>query len=461
MSTGPEIAIVGSGPSGFFAAEAILKSDARPRVHMFERLPTPFGLVRSGVAPDHQQIKQVAKVFDKISKHVDFSFFGNVEIGRDITLAALRARYDAVVLAYGASWGAPLAVPGANLPQSLTATAFIGWYNGHPDFAGLTPSFDHETAIVVGHGNVAIDIARILLSGHARLAKTDIADHALEALRHSRIRNVRLVGRRGPAQAAFTSAELRELLAMPDVRVVIDPAALQFDAAESAFLDLPANAAVKRNVALLQDALARPAGDTSKDLHVDFLASPLAIEGSARVDAVRFARNRLQGPPGGKTCVPSGDEFSIPAGLSIASIGFRGRPLDGVPFDGRRGIVPNFEGRVDGKVAVGVAPLYVAGWIKRGANGVIGTNRADAAETARSLMADLQAGLWPVKTDAERVALSMKQDRIDFAGWKLIDEAECRAGCEAGRPRRKMVDIKAMLETAGGTDFTGKLVTTG
>ncbi len=218
----PEIAIVGSGPSGFFAAEALFKSDAGPHIDMFDRLPTPYGLVRSGVAPDHQQIKQVVNVFDRLASHRKFAFFGNIEIGRDVTLGYLRSRYDAVILAYGASVGTSLAIPGSELPQSITATDFVGWYNGHPDFVNLAPSFDHECAVVVGHGNVAIDVARILLSDHAKLAKTDIADHALEALRDSRVRQVHLVGRRGPLQASFTTAELRELLGLPDVEVVID-----------------------------------------------------------------------------------------------------------------------------------------------------------------------------------------------------------------------------------------------
>jgi ferredoxin/flavodoxin---NADP+ reductase len=444
----PQIAIVGSGPSGFFAAEAVLKSDAAARVDMFDRLPTPYGLVRSGVAPDHQEIKQVVKVFDALAKNTKFAFFGNVEVGSDISLDALRSRYDAVILAYGASAGISLPIPGSHLSQSITATDFVGWYNGHPDFTGLDPRFDHDSAVVIGHGNVAIDVARILLSDHARLAKTDIADHALEALRQSHVRRVYLVGRRGPLQASFTTAELRVLLGMPDVRIVIDHDALQLDEQECAFLELPVNAAIKRNIDVINKAAARDSsGAPAKELHLSFLASPVAIEGSDRVSAVHFVRNQLEGPVHNRKAVPEAGRFSVAAGLAIASIGFRGRPLENVPFDIRRGIIPNVEGLVTGGT-IGAAPLYVTGWIKRGAIGIIGTNRADAGETVRTLLSDFREGRWQVKPDGRRANMPLKTSRIDFADWRRIDDAECRAGREAGRPRRKIVNIDTMLEIA-------------
>jgi ferredoxin--NADP+ reductase len=443
----PQIAIVGSGPSGFFAAEAVLKSDAAACVDMFDRLPTPYGLVRSGVAPDHQEIKQVVRVFDTLAKNTKFAFFGNVEVGCDIPLDALRSRYDAVILAYGASAGISLPIPGSDLAQNITATDFVGWYNGHPDFTGLDPRFDHDSAVVVGHGNVAIDVARILLSDHARLAKTDIADHALEALQQSQVRRVYLVGRRGPLQASFTSAELRGLLGMPDVRIVIDRDALQLDEQERAFLELPANAAIKRNIDVINKAAARDSSRaTRKELHLRFLASPVAIEGPARVSAVHFARNRLEGPVHDREAVSGAESFSVMAGLTIACIGFRGRPLENVPFDTRRGIIPNVEGLVTGAARTGAAPLYVTGWIKRGATGIIGTNRADAGQTVRTLLSDFREGRWQVKPDGRRPNMPLKSSRIDFADWRRIDDAECRAGLEAGRPRRKIVSIDTMLK---------------
>jgi ferredoxin--NADP+ reductase len=442
----PEIAIVGSGPSGFFAAEALLKAGIGARVDMFDRLPTPYGLVRSGVAPDHQQIKQVVKVFDNLANNPQFSFFGNIDVGSDISLGSLRSRYDAVILAYGASAGTSLSIPGSLLAQSITATDFVGWYNGHPDFANLDPCFDHECAVVVGHGNVAIDVARILLSDHARLAKTDMADHAIEALRHSRVRRVHLVGRRGAIQASFTTAELRELLGLSDVRVVIESDVLQLDEEERGFLELPVNAAIKRNFSVISDAASRGSdGEATRELHLNFLASPVAIEGTDRVEAVHFVRNRLEGPVASRTAVPSGERFSISAGLTIASIGFQGRPLGGVPFDDRRGIIPNVEGRVTGDF-FGGSSLYVTGWIKRGATGIIGTNRADAAETVRTLLADFRDKRWSVKTNRPQALGPLGNPRINFADWKRIDEAECRSGREVGRPRRKLVSIDAMLD---------------
>jgi ferredoxin/flavodoxin---NADP+ reductase len=445
----PHIAIIGSGPSGFFAAEAILKSDVGARVDMFDRLPTPYGLVRSGVAPDHQKIKQVVKVFDALARNTKFAFFGNVNVGSDISLELLRSRYDAIILAYGASVGTPLPIPGSHLSQSITAMDFVGWYNGHPDFTTLDPNFDHDSAVIIGHGNVAIDVARILLSEHARLAKTDIADHALEALHQSRVRRVHLVGRRGPTQASFTTAELRELLGLPDVRIVIDHKALQLDEQERAFLELPVNVAIKRNVDVMNDAAARDSsGGEAKELHLNFLASPVAIEGSDRVNAVHFVRNQLEGPVNDRKAVPGAERFSVLAGLTIASIGFQGRPLENVPFDTRRGIIPNVEGRVTGEAQSGTAPLYVTGWIKRGATGIIGTNRADAGETVRALLSDFREGRWPVKSDRQRVNVALTSPRVDFADWRRIDDAECHAGRESGRPRRKMVSVDAMLEVA-------------
>jgi ferredoxin--NADP+ reductase len=445
----PEIAIVGSGPSGFFAAEASLAFDTGTRVHMFERLPTPYGLVRSGVAPDHQNIKQVTRVFEAILRNPNFSFFGNVEIGRNLTLEALRSRYDAVVLAYGAAGSAPLDIPGVGLPGSLTAAQFVGWYNGHPDFAGLPVRFDHDTAVIFGHGNVAIDIARILLSDLDRLAKTDIADHALEALRESEIRKVHLVGRRGPIQATFTTAELRELVLGLNVHVIIDRRALDFDADEQAVIGLPRNVVSQRNIRVLQEAAADAIPRTSgKELFLTFFASPVAIRGEGCVQRVEFVRNELDGPAENRRARATSEAYSLRAGLAISSVGFRGQPIADIPFDPRKGTIPNEAGRVIGLGAGGDAPLYVTGWIKRGATGVIGCNRADATETVKTLVADLRAGRWCVKHRQLKVELPDVTGRVDFAGWSLIDRAEIEAGREYGRPRRKFVSVEAMRRIA-------------
>ena len=439
----PEIAIVGGGPSGFFAAEALLKSDVDARVAMFERLPTPYGLVRSGVAPDHQHIKQVVKVFEGIASHPRFDFFGNIEIGIDIAIDELRHQYDAIILTYGASAGTGLSIRGCELPQNLTATDFVGWYNGHPDFVAVEPSLDHETAVVIGNGNVAIDIARILLSDHARLAKTDMADHALEALRQSRVRQLHIVGRRGLLQASFTTAELRELLGLQGVRVVVDPKAMDLDDTDRAYLELPANAVKLRNFNAVKDAMHRSDEPASKELRLHFLASPVEIDGTDRVAGVRFVRNRPERAVGTQMAISGHEHFSLQAGLVVAGIGFRGQPMRGVPFDEKRGVVPNLEGRVIGALERG-APLYVAGWIKRGASGIIGTNRADAAETVRAMLADFRDGRWPARTGVTQPNPSLR-NAVDFAGWKRIDESERNAGQNIGRPRRKVVTVKEMI----------------
>lgn len=448
---GIEIAIVGSGPSGFFAAEALFKSGIGATVHMFDRLPTPYGLVRSGVAPDHQHIKQVVRVFEGVARNPSFFFFGNTEIGKDVTLEALRHRYDAVVLAYGASEGAPLDVPGAELPQSLTATEFVGWYNGHPDYRNLTVGFDHDTAVIIGHGNVAIDIARVLLSDHDCLAKTDIADHALEALRESKIRAVHLVGRRGPLQASFTTAELRELLlGIGGVRAKVDASVLKFTPDELARIEQPVNAVLQRNVRVLQEAASCASGvATERELHLAFLMSPTAINGVDRVQSIDFVRNELVGPVGNQKAVATNERCSIPAGLVISSIGFRGRQLADIPFDKERAVVRNVSGRVIGTALNGMAPLYVAGWIKRGPTGVIGTNRADAVETVQCLLEDFRDGHLSAGSQRHGESLAFPV-AVDFKGWSRIDKAELEAGSQSGRPRRKFVDPAVMLEVASG-----------
>ncbi len=445
-----EVAIVGSGPSGFYAAHGLLNSGVDAVVHMFDRLPTPYGLVRSGVAPDHQHIKQVVRVFEGVARNPLFSFIGNVEVGRDISLDALRSRYDAVILAYGASGGLPLEVPGADMQQSLTAAQFVGWYNGHPDYVNLPVCFDHETAVIVGHGNVAIDMARVLLSDHDRLSKTDIADHALEALRESRIRTVHLVGRRGPLQASFTTAELRELLLGIDgISTKVNAEALVLDPEEIAWVEQPANSVIQRNVRVLTEAASRMSASVGeKEVHLDFLMSPAAIRGEDRAQSIEFVRNTLVGSVASRKAVATGERCSIPAGLVISSIGFRGRQLANIPFDDNRGVVPNVSGRVTAAAIEGMAPLYVTGWIKRGPTGVIGTNRADAVETIQCLLEDFRDGRLSARPPKRGSNLTFPATRVDFEGWSRIDEAERVAGSQSGRPRQKFVDIDLMLKVA-------------
>ena len=444
----PRIAIVGSGPSGFFAADALLNSQIKLDVHMFDRLPTPFGLVRSGVAPDHASIKSVSRVFEKIARHDRFEFFGNVEIGRDVSLDHLRRSYSAVLLAHGAATDARLGIPGENLPQVHAAASFVGWYNGHPDFAELCPDLSGKTAAIFGHGNVAIDIARILLSSQEKLRKTDIAEHALHALQQSKIQVVHLIGRRGPLQASFTTAELRELLLkMDEVDATLDPAALELNDEDHDELSRPANAVIRRNLEVMLEVLAKPPSpEPRKRLFLSFCQSPVAIQGHTKVEVVSVTRNALVATPLGKQAIPTSDRFEIPADLIVTSIGFRGRPLEGAPFDHALGRIPNQKGRVDSGDTT-LAPLYVAGWIKRGANGVIGSNRTDAFETVACMLEDQAQNKWASSDVHWRSAWRPPVTSTSFADWKLIDRAEIEAGISIARPRLKFVSVASMLDT--------------
>jgi len=434
------VAIVGSGPSGFYVADMLLKSDIRPTVHMFDRLPTPFGLVRSGVAPDHPSIKSVSRVFDQIARHEGFSFFGNVEVGKDMPLDTLRRRYSAVVLAYGASADNDIDVSGHHLDGVISAGKFVGWYNGHPDFADLKPNLNVQDVVIIGHGNVALDVARILLTKPTLLARTDIADHALDALLKSHVRSVHLVGRRGPLQASFTTAEIRELLLKTDgVTVRFEEDALSLSDEETAELEKPASAAIKRNVEIMRQAAAREPDKCFRMLKVSFLESLDAVLGSSRMEQVILRKNVLAGTNGVIRAVPTTVQRTISAGMLVTSVGFSGRPLCGAPFDGRLGRIPNTNGRALPR-GPQTAPLYVAGWIKRGANGVIGSNKIDAAETAAAMIEDFQRNEW-LTTE-----LGPLPRHVTFEDWRIIDAAEVEAGRPQGRPRRKIVSIPTMLE---------------
>jgi ferredoxin/flavodoxin---NADP+ reductase len=376
------------------------------------------------------------------------SFTGNIEIGKDISLEALRRSYSAVVLAYGAAADSSLGIPGENLPQVYSAGQFVGWYNGHPDFSDLSPDFDTESAVIFGHGNVAIDIARMLLADPRKLRKTDIAEHALRALQASRIRTVHLVGRRGPLQASFTTAELRELLLKTeDVRVEFDAAAMHLGGIDVDELSKPANAVAKRNVDVMREAVASSLRTgASKRLLISFLESPLEIRGRRKAEAVSMTRNVLVTTSQGERTIPTDDLREIKAGLVLTSIGFRGRALPGSPFDPRTGRIPNQSGRVEPSDD-STAALYAVGWIKRGANGVIGTNRADAAETVACMLIDYEERRWlePKLVDGPEWALPSKS--TSFHDWNLINEAEISAGLAVERPRLKLTSIADMLDT--------------
>jgi ferredoxin--NADP+ reductase len=446
------VAIVGSGPSGFYAAGHLLKDKQRlTQVDMFDRLPTPWGLVRGGVAPDHPNIKAVSRVYEKTAAHPEFRFFGNVEFGRDIHQADLAERYHAVVYAVGAQTDRRMGIPGEDLPGSWAATELVAWYNGHPDYRDLEFDLSGETAVVIGNGNVAADVARMLALTREELATTDVADHALDVLAGSGIREIVVLGRRGPAQAAFTNPELLELGAMTDADVYVDARDVELDPLSGDWLEGDgADITARKNVEILTDYSRRKAEGKRKRIVLRFLVSPLEVHGSDAVEAVTIGRNRLERDDRGRLRpVPTGETETIPASLVFRSIGYRGVPLPEVPFDERTATIPNDGGRVRDR-----SGEYVVGWIKRGPTGIIGTNKKDAQETVDSLLADLEAGRLPEPADPDRDSLERllderKPDHLTYAGWEAIDAAEKGAGEPHGRPRVKLCTFDELLEAAG------------
>lgn len=445
-----KVAIVGSGPSGFYAAEALLEAGAE--VDVIERLPTPFGLVRFGVAPDHPKLKSVCRNFAEIAGHERFAFFGNVTLGRDVTIDELREFYDAVVIASGASSDRKLGVPGEDLPGSWSATEFVAWYNGHPEFRDRTFDLSCEAAVILGHGNVAIDVCRILSKSVDELRRTDICAHALETLAESRMHDVHLVGRRGPAQAKWTAKELREIGMLDDADVVLDEADLVLGPICKAELADPRGLTAAQSVKILRTFQGRERAQ-KKAVHLHFNLSPRALEGADRVEHVAFDRCRLSGDAFSQVAEPTGEVVSIKAGAVFRSVGYKGAATDGAPFDARSGTIPHERGRVmdGGAPARG---LYVAGWIKRGPSGVIGVNRACSLETVETMLSDL--GDAPSRAPgraALRTLLAARGARpVDFASWSRIDAAEVAAGAAVGKPREKFTSVDEMLAAAFADD---------
>ncbi len=444
------VAVVGSGPSGFYAAEALCKSDVHVKVDMFDRLPAPFGLVRYGVAPDHQKIKNVIKVYEKTMAREEVSFYGNVGVGEDISVDELRKFYDAVLFTCGAATDRRLGIEGEDLEGSYTATEFVAWYNGHPDYRDRTFDLSHEVAVVIGQGNVAMDVCRILCKTVDELSKTDIARHALEALAESKIKEVHMIGRRGPAQAAFTPVEIREFGELSDCVPVFDkPDDLNISEVSQTELEDPKNAPKKKNYEILCSFRERDAGSAAKKFVIHFLQSPTALiaGGDGKLAQLELERNELSGEPGKQKARGTGEKSVMPCGIFFRSVGYRGVPIAGVPFHEQWGIFPNEGGRIqDGdKVVPG---LYTAGWIKRGPSGVIGTNKPDAEETVKHLLEDI-GSLTPCETPdtaAMEAALAAKNVKIvRFDDWKKIDAAEIANGESAGKIREKFVSVDQML----------------
>jgi ferredoxin--NADP+ reductase len=433
------VAVVGSGPAGFYAAAALLGSETPAvEVDLLERLPTPWGLVRLGVAPDHPNIKAVSRAFEKTALQPGFRFFGNVEVGRDVTHEELRQRYDAVVYAVGAQTDRQLGIPGEDLPGSWAATEFVAWYNGHPDFQELSFDLSHERAVVIGNGNVALDVARMLALTPEELAPTDTTDEAIDAICNAGIREIVVVGRRGPVQAAWTPVEVGELGELAGADILVDPAELELDAASEAEL-AAAPPTVKRNVEHLRAYAARPPEGKPRAIRLRFLRSPVAIHGDGKVEAVELVRNELVDG----RAVATGERETLPCGIVFRSVGYRGVALPGVPFDEGSGTIPNEGGRVE-------PGLYVAGWIKRGPSGVIGTNKKDATETVELLLEDARAGRLPPRGEGtlEELLAERGVEAVLYAGWEAIDRAERAAGEPHGRPRIKLCSWDALLAAA-------------
>jgi ferredoxin/flavodoxin---NADP+ reductase len=460
MSPSPlRVAIVGSGPAGFYAAEQLLGApDHDVRVDLFERLPTPWGLVRAGVAPDHPKIKAVTRRYEKTAAKDGFRFFANVEVGRDVRAEELREHYHAVLYAFGASGDRRLGIPGEELAGSHSATEFVAWYNGHPDFCDAEFDLTASTAVVVGNGNVALDVARMLALPRATLAATDVADHALEALAGSSIEEVVVLGRRGPAQAAFTTPELIELSELADADVIVDPGDTELDEASERMVQ-EADAATKKKIEVLRGYAASEPHGHRRRIVLRFFASPLEIVGDGRVEGVRVGRTELvEQQDGSLRAEVTEVEETIPAQLVFRSVGYRGKALPGVPFDERSATIPNESGRVldrAGGTGQQRPGEYVSGWIKRGPSGIIGTNKKDSQETVDALLADAAAGLLPEPPvddpDAiESLLAERAPDHIRYEHWSEIDAAERAAGEAQGRPRVKLTRVEALLEAARG-----------
>jgi ferredoxin--NADP+ reductase len=449
------VAIVGSGPAGFYAAEALLAHpEIEVAVDMIDRLPTPFGLVRAGVAPDHPKIKNVIKRYEKTAGHDAYRFFGHVTVGRDIAAAELAELYDAVVWAYGAGADRRLGIPGEDLPGSHAATEFVAWYNGHPDYADRRFDLDCERVVVIGNGNVAADVARMLVLPRDELEVTDTADHAIEALARSKVREVVVLGRRGPAQAAFTNPEVRELGELTDADVLVDPAAVEIDEATAAFLESDADVTNRKNLETFTGFAERAPAGKPKRVELRFLRTPLEIQGNGHVERIVVAVNELHRADDG-SIRPRTTEATetIECGMVLRSIGYLGTGIDGLPYDANAGVIPNEGGRVLGDAGEAHFGHYVVGWIKRGPSGVIGTNKKDAQETIGTLLGDAAAGRLSDRGELDpdglaRLLTERGVDYVEYDGWQAIDALEQQRGAAAGRPRVKLTAFEDMLEAA-------------
>ena len=453
----PRVAIVGAGPAGAFAAASLLRACGDAEIDLFERLPTPWGLLRAGVAPDHQEIKRLQDTFERQTLGRGCRFIGNVDVGVDVSHRELMEHYTAVIYATGAQTDKSLGLDGEDLPGSWAATEFVAWYNGHPDFREREFDLSAKRAVVIGNGNVAADVTRILTLPIAELERTDVADHALETLRESKIEEVVVLGRRGPAQAAFTSAELRDLGRLDGVDVVVGRDEVELDAISRAWLEAEGTFTARKNVALLREFADRePSAEARQRITLRFLRSPVAIAGTDRVEAIEIRRNQIERDDDGTLRARPADApaETIACSLVLRSVGYRAVPLPDVPFDERHFVLPNEAGRVLGPDGTAVPGVYAVGWIKRGPTGILGTNKRDAEETVSCLAEDLKAGVLPQppangREQVDALLAERNPDVVTAEGWRAIADLELERGRSAQRPRVKLASRGELLAAAG------------
>jgi ferredoxin--NADP+ reductase len=444
-----KVAVIGSGPSGFYATEALFRSGLKLEIDMFERLPIPYGLVRSGVAPDHPKLKQPIRVYAKIAETPGFSFFGNVTIGTDVSVETLKSLYHAVIFTCGAESDRRLGIPGEDLPGSHTATEFVGWYNGHPDFRDRELDLSHGTAVIFGQGNVAADVARMLAKTRDELKNTDIAGHALDVLAQSKVRDIYVIGRRGPAQAKFTSKELKEFGELEDCQATVDQKELALNPQSEIEIADKSNAGSKKVFELFgRFSLQHVSSAKKRRVHFTFLKSPVSFSGTDRVEKARLEINALTGEPFSQSARGTGQIIELEAGIAFRSIGYKGTPIAGLPFNDKRGIIPNQDGRiVDGNNVV--PNCYVAGWIKRGPTGIIGTNRADSVATVQALLEDFKKLGPSVVKGGKRGLVTLLNEKglrfVSFTDWQKINQREIERGLPNDKPREKYTCVEEML----------------
>ncbi len=432
------IAIVGSGPSGFYTANALLRSDTDVEIDVIDRLPTPFGLIRAGVAPDHQKTKNVQRAYEKTALNEQVTYFGNVDVGRDVSVGELKELYEAVVLAIGSPYDRKLGVPGEDKKGVFGSADFVGWYNGHPDFRDLEPDLNTNAVVVIGNGNVAIDCARVLVKTPGEMSTTDLATHAAEAIHASPLEDVYMIGRRGPIEAKFTNVELREMGELDECTPIIDAAQIPEEVPKDMEMNDRDRRLKDRNLGTLRSFVdADPAG-RKRRVHFQFFASPVEILGSESVEAIRLETTEVRDG----RAVGTGQVYEIPCGIVIPAIGYQGQPLKGVPFDERNGVIENNDGRIS-------EGLYAVGWIRRGPTGVIGTNKHDGDRAAEQINKDCSDDGKAGREGLKSLLVSKGVRYIDYPEWQRIDEAEKSAAAE-GAPRRKLTRISEMLTVLDG-----------